>query len=292
MSNKTPPSKNSNQVSDSPLSHDRAQLSLAIICLNEEANLERCVRSVPFADEVVIIDSGSTDGTLQIARSLGAKVFIEEWQGFRDQKRIATNRCRYEWVLSLDADEALSQEAAKEIERLLGSDDLGRATGYELPRLTWNLGRWIRHGGWYPDRQLRLYDRRESRWEGGTHVHERVESRVVGQLQHPIHHWPFKNLADQVETNNRYSGLGARELQRKGKKFSVIKLVFKPVSKFLETYLIKKGFLDGMPGFIIAVGASYSIFLKYAKMWERKFKRKERDEVAAESNGDKPPVTR
>ena len=254
--------------SDSPLSHDRAQLSLAIICLNEEANLERCVRSVPFADEVVIVDSGSTDGTLRIARSLGAKVFVEEWKGFRDQKRRATQLCRHDWILSLDADEALSPEAAKEVERLLGSPKLGDATGFEFPRLTWNLGRWIRHGGWYPDRQLRLYDRRHSRWEGGTHVHERVATRHVGQLEHPIFHWPFPDLTNQVETNNRYSSLGAKELQRKGRKFSVSLLVFKPLSKFMETYIIKKGFRDGLAGFIISVGAAYSIFLKYAKLWE------------------------
>lgn len=250
------------------LSHNRAHLSLAIICLNEEANIERCIRSVPFADEVVVLDSGSTDATVQIAKSLGAKVHVEEWLGFRDMKRRATDLCRHEWILSLDADEALSPEAAREIEELLASPKLGSATGFELPRLTWNLGRWIRHGGWYPDRQLRLYDRRQSRWEGGEHVHERVRSRITQQLSHPIQHWPFASLSSQIETNNRYSSLGASELVRKEKKFSVFKLVFKPISKFLETYIAKAGFLDGLPGFIISVGASYSVFLKFAKLWE------------------------
>lgn len=250
------------------LSQNRAPLSLAIICLNEEANIERCIRSVPFADEVIVVDSGSRDATVEIAKSLGAKVFVETWRGFRDQKRRATDLCRNEWVLSLDADEALSPEAAREIETLLSSPKLGSATGYESPRLTWNLGRWIRHGGWYPDRQLRLYDRRQSRWEGGEHVHERVRSRVTQRLEHPIRHWPFATLAVQVETNNRYSTLGAAEQARKGKKFSVLKLVFKPLSKFFETYVVKKGFLDGLPGFIISVGAAYSIFLKFAKQWE------------------------
>jgi glycosyltransferase involved in cell wall biosynthesis len=250
------------------LSQNRAKLSLAIICLNEEANIERCIRSVPFADEVIVLDSGSTDATREIAKSLGAQVFNEPWRGFRDQKRRATDLCRNEWVLSLDADEALSPEAADEIETLLASPKLGSATGFESPRLTWNLGRWIRHGGWYPDRQLRLYDRRQSRWEGGEHVHERVRSRITQQLEHPIQHWPFATLAVQVETNNRYSTLGAQELQRRKKKFSILKLVLKPISKFLETYFVKRGFLDGLPGFIIAVGASYSIFLKFAKLWE------------------------
>lgn len=256
-----------------PSSPSRVQLSLAIITLNEEANLERCIRSVPFADEVIVLDSGSTDSTIDLAKSLGAKTFIESWRGFRDQKRRATDLCRNDWVLSLDADEALSPEAAKKIEKLLASADLARATGYELPRLTWTLGRWIRHGGWYPDRQLRLYDRRSSKWEGGEHVHERVKTRVSSRLEMPIYHWPFPDLAAQIETNNRYSTLGAQEQIRRQKKFSLAKLLFKPVSKFLETYLIKKGFLDGLPGFIISIGAAYSIFLKYAKQWELESRR-------------------
>lgn len=246
----------------------KRKLSLAIISLNEVRNIERCVKSVPFADEIVIVDSGSTDGTAELARSLGARVYVEEWRGFRAQKQRATDLCENDWVLSLDADEALSAESAAELEALLNSDELSAHDGYNFPRLSWNLGRWIHHGGWYPDLQLRLFDRTRASWQGGDKVHERVSAKNIKRLQHPIFHYPFPDLAEQVSTNNRYSGLGAEELRAKGKRFSVLKLVFKPISKFLETYLIKRGFLDGMPGFIIAVSAAYSVFLKFAKLWE------------------------
>jgi glycosyltransferase involved in cell wall biosynthesis len=262
--------------SDSPQSNapsadpheGRTPISLAIICLNEAANIERCIRSVPFAEEVVVVDSGSTDATVEIAKNCGARVHVESWRGFRDQKQFAADNCRHDWVLSLDADEALSPEVSREIERLLISRNFEQVDGYEMPRLTWNLGRWIRHGGWYPDHQLRLFNRHKARWEGGKHVHERVKAERVIRLKNPIHHWPFPDHSEQVATNNRYSSLGAEELHRKGKSFSLFRLVTKPISKFLETYIAKRGFLDGLPGFIISVGAAYSIFLKYAKLWE------------------------
>lgn len=251
-----------------PTPQGRIPLSLAIICLDEAENIERCIRSVPFASEIVVVDSGSKDGTQAIASRLGARVLEEKWLGFRDTKQLATDRCSHDWVLSLDADEALSEEAAREIEALLSSAELENYDGYEFPRLTWNLGRWIRHGGWYPDRQLRLFNRKRAKWMGGDHVHERVEAARVKRLSSPLHHWPFSTHAEQVATNNRYSGLGAMELKARGKTFSVAKLVFKPWSKFMETYFVKRGFLDGLPGFIISVGAAYSVFLKWVKLWE------------------------
>ena len=260
-------SQNANISHTSP-PDKRARLSLSIISLNEAKNIERCIRSVPFADEVVVVDSGSIDGTADLARALCARVFVEEWRGFRAQKQRATDLCQNRWVLSLDADEALSPESAKELEALLASPELESNEGYTFPRLSWNLGRWIRHGGWYPDLQLRLYDRERTSWQGGDKVHERVSAKSVKRLTHPIFHYPFPDLAEQVSTNNRYSTLGAEELAARGKRFSILKLIFKPTSKFLETYLIKRGFLDGLPGFIIAVGAAYSVFLKFAKLWE------------------------
>lgn len=266
------------------MSTDQAKLplSLAIICLNEAENIERCIRSVPFASDVVIVDSGSTDGTPEIARRLGARVFVEEWRGYRDQKRRATELAQNDWVLSLDADEALSPEAAEEILRVLQKTQGPAVDGYEFPRLTFNLGRWIRHGGWYPDWQLRLYDRTRAEWQGGSHVHERVSAGLVLRMKAPILHWPFPDLAEQVATNNRYSGLGARELYDRGVRFSLLKLIFKPGSKFFETWLIKRGFQDGLPGFIISVGAAYSVFLKFAKLWE--IERAARHEASRDSN--------
>jgi glycosyltransferase involved in cell wall biosynthesis len=243
-------------------------VSLAIITLNEEANIERCIRSVPFASEVVVLDTASVDATREIAAKNGARVFNEEWRGFRAQKQRAVDLCQNDWILSLDADEALSPEAAEEIQKILSSPGEISVDGFDFPRLSWNLGRFIRHGGWYPDRQLRLFNRTKTSWQGGEHVHERVVSDRVQNLKNPILHWPFKTHADQVAKNNRYSGLGALELQKRGDHFSLMKLLFKPLTKFLETYLTKGGFLDGLPGFIISIGAAYSVFLKYVKLWE------------------------
>ena len=245
-----------------------APLSLAIICLNEAANIERCIRSVPFAADIVVLDSHSTDQTRELAEACGARVFNEDWRGFRAQKQRATDLCANDWVLSLDADEALSAEAQAEICQLMSTENFDRQDGYELPRLSWNLGRWIRHGGWYPDLQLRLFHRQRSSWQGGEHVHERVSAPKVSRLNCAILHWPFENLTEQVATNNRYSSLGAAELRARGVKFSLLKLILKPWSKFLETYVIKLGFLDGRAGLVIAVGAAYSVFLKFAKLGE------------------------
>lgn len=243
-------------------------VSLVIISLNEEANIERCIRSAPWVNDIVVLDSGSSDRTQEIARSLGARVMVEPFRGFRAQKQRATDLANNNWILSLDADEALSDEASRELERFVSDEQkLNQFDGVEMPRLSFHMGRWINHGGWYPDRQLRLFNRKSAAWSKG-HVHERIEAKRVCQLNVDLHHYPFGSLTEQIRTNNEYSSLGARDLFDKGKKFSLLKLMFKPVSKFLETYIIKRGFLDGMPGFIIAVGAAYSVFLKFAKLRE------------------------
>lgn len=244
-------------------------VSLVIITLNEAEGIGRAIDSAPFCDDIVVLDSGSTDATQQIAKQKGARVFDEPWQGFQAQKARATALAKNDWVLSLDGDEALSAELCTEIETLLAAGALtkNQPDGYRLPRRSWNLGRWIRHGGWYPDYQLRLFHRKSAGWIGGQ-VHERVQSQTAATLRSDLLHYPFRDHAEQVATNNRYSGLGAEELRRRGESFHLHKLIFKPVSKFLETYIIKRGFLDGLPGFIVSVGAAYSVFLKYAKLWE------------------------
>lgn len=240
-------------------------ISLVIITLNEEAHIERCIRSVPFADDVVVVDSFSMDRTVEIAQKCGARVFQEKWKGFGPQKAFATAQAKNDWVLSLDADEALSPELAEELCQKFAS--LDREAGYLFPRKSYHLGRWITHGGWYPDYQLRLFNKAQSQWNAAD-VHEKVEVKRKLKVAHDLHHWVFDSLSDQVVTNDRYSTLGAKQLMASGKKFSYFKFFTKPVSKFIETYIVKRGFMDGIPGFIIAVGASYSIFLKFAKMWE------------------------
>lgn len=244
----------------------RPRVSLVIITLNEEKNISRCIESVPWADDVVVLDSNSQDGTQKIAQNLGARVFNEEFRGYRAQKERATELAKTDWVLSLDADEALSPELSQEI---LGILDNGEpdVDGFEIPRLSFHMGRWIRHGGWFPDAQIRLFHRKKSKWIGG-HVHERVAAVKTARLKNPIFHWVFRDLSHQINTNNVYSTKGALDLKERGKRFSLLSLIFKPISKFVETYIVKLGFLDGLPGFVISVGAAYSVFLKFAKLWE------------------------
>jgi len=242
-------------------------LTLVVITRDAESDLARCLDSVPFATDKVVLDSGSTDGTQTVAERCKARFFVEEWRGFGAQKKRATELANTDWVLSLDADEALSPDAQMELKKLLSGQDLERFDAYAFPRLSYHMGRWIRHGGWYPDWQIRLYHRKRANWSTAK-LHEKVQSEKVGKLTEPILHWVFKNLADQVNTNNRYSTLGADELKAKGKRFSLVLMVIKAKVKFLETYIWKRGFLDGLPGFVIAVGAAYSIFLRWAKLWE------------------------
>lgn len=248
-------------------------ISLVIITLNEQEGIARAIESASFCDDIVVLDSGSTDDTCQIARDLGARVILEEWRGFQAQKQRATDLAKNDWVLSLDGDEAVGSELREELLTLFnrwakGADQSHfNVDGYKFSRLTFNLGRWIRHGGWYPDFQLRLFNRTRARWVGGQ-LHERVSASRVERLQGDLLHYPFINHAEQVATNNRYSGLGAEVLFTNGVKFRKSKLVTKPISKFIETYFLKRGFLDGLPGFIISVGAAYSIFLKFVKLWE------------------------
>ena len=242
-------------------------LSLVVITLNEQENIQRCLKSVPFAQDIIVLDSGSTDRTREVAESMGARVFNEKWRGYYGQKVRATELAKHDWVLSLDADEALSSQLIQEIQALFAGKNGELADGYEMARLSFHLGRWIRHGGWYPDRQIRLFHRQRCQWRSG-HLHERVEGNNIARAKGNLLHYVFKDLADQVETNNEYSSLGAKDLVAQGKAFILIKLIFKPLLKFIETYIYNRGFLDGLPGFIIAVGASYSLFLKYAKHWE------------------------
>jgi glycosyltransferase involved in cell wall biosynthesis len=246
-------------------------ISLVVVTLNEEANIERCLRSVPFASDVVVVDSFSTDRTLEIAQKLGANVIQEKWRGYGPQKSFAVSKAKNDWILSLDADEALSPELQQEIVERFAS--LNPEVGYELSRRSFHLGRWISHGGWYPDAQLRLFHRQYSQWSSDA-LHEKVQVKHKERFRQDLLHWVFDNLSDQVVTNDKYSSLGAENLAKSGRHFSLLKLIFKPWTKFVECYFLKQGFRDGLPGFIIAVSAAYSIFLRHGKLWELEMKKR------------------
>ncbi len=245
---------------------DRERLTGVVITRDEQRNIARCLESLAFCDEIVVVDAESTDATREIAARYTRHVFVQPWLGYTEQKNYASLKVTTDWVLSVDADEVVPPELRDEILAVLARGP--QAGAYSMARRTIHLGRWIRHGGWYPNRLVRLFRRSRGRWVGAE-LHERWETEgAVGELKNDLLHYSFFDLADQVARNNRYSSLGARKLRGEGMRFSTLRLLRKSVSKFLETYVIKAGFLDGYPGFIISVSAAYSVFLKWAKLWE------------------------
>jgi glycosyltransferase involved in cell wall biosynthesis len=239
------------------------RITATIVTLNEERNIARAIESLRCADEVVVVDSGSTDRTREIATRMGARVIEEPWRGYAAQKNFAACRAANDWILSLDADESLSEELAAEILGL--KRDGARFDGYSFPRLAQYLGRWIRHGGWYPDRKLRLYDRRKAEWVG-EYVHESVRVKgTTGQLQGNLLHFTCASLSEHLRTLDRYTSLAALEVAARGKSVSMRRLTLDPVWTFFRTYVLQRGFLDGRQGLAIAWMAALYTFLKYAK---------------------------
>lgn len=241
-------------------------ISATVIALNEERDLPRCLASLAFADEIVVVDSGSVDRTVEIAKQAGAKVIVEPWHGYGAQKNFAMSRCQSKWVLNIDADEVVTPELRDEILAEINSSN--PAAGYAVARKTFYMGRWIRHGGWYPNYVTRLARKDLSTWTE-PNVHEALQiNGELRQLKNPMLHYTFSDIADQVRTNMRYARQGALDLKSRGKAPSYAKLLFKPLGKFLETYFFKRGCLDGIAGFVISINAAHSMFLKYAYLIE------------------------
>lgn len=246
----------------------RAQrLGVCIIACNEEKDLPRCLDSVAFADDrVVVVDTRSRDATEEIARAHGARVFLREYDGNVQQKNFALDATEGDWILALDADEALSAPLAAEIRALLAAPPA--EDGFEVDRLTWHLGRWIRHGDFHPDWQLRLFRRGAGRFEGeNPHGRVRVRGRV-GRLQGPLHHYAYRDLADQLDRIQDFSSVQARGQAARGRAAVVWNMICRPPARFLRAYLLKQGFRDGVPGFVIAASTAFYVFAKYAKQWE------------------------
>jgi hypothetical protein len=253
---------------------NRPPVSVTIITLNEEENLPHAIKSVEWAEEVIVVDSGSTDKTVEIAKKLGAKVIHNSWSGYGQQKNFAQKQASHEWILNIDADEVVPQELAYEIQNSLTSVAEGKlkALGFYFPRKTFYLGRWIQYGGWYPNYLVRLAHRTFASWTE-PNVHE--ELRVQGEVQSlssPLHHFAFSSIQDQILTNLRFSRLGSQDLKKTGQQPSISRLILKPIGKFLETYIVKRGFMDGLAGFIISVNVAHSMFLKYAYLSEAKIR--------------------
>lgn len=284
-------------------------LSVVIITLNEEANLVRTLQSVPWADEIIVVDSGSTDRTLAVARTFQARVFVETWKGFAGQKNSALHKATGDWILSLDADEEVEPELGEEIRQVLA--DNPTAAGYWIPRKNFFLGRWIRHGGFYPDPKLRLFRRGAGSFEKRL-VHEDIRLRGdTGKLKNHLLHHAYPTLESYLEHMNRYSSLGAEmvlaekhkrdprsravknpeatdesakvlenlnaewkavrgDLERSdGYRFSVFNILLRPQLTFFYNYFLRGGFLDGREGFLLHLYHANYVSWKYAKAWER-----------------------
>ena len=242
------------------------QLSIVIITLNEEKNLARCLASVKdVADEVVVVDSFSTDRTEAIASEHGARFVQHAFDGHIEQKNWAVTQAQYSWVLSLDADEALSEELARSI---IAAKQQKGVDGYTMNRLTNYCGSWIRHGGWYPDAKLRMWDSRKGRW-GGENPHDRYEMDPGARIAHlngDLLHYSYASIADHYRQVEYFTTIAAKARAAQGRFGSVLNRVFSPVAQFLGGYILRLGFLDGTHGFTIARISAYATWLKYHKL--------------------------
>lgn len=262
--------KKSEKKIQNPDSSSGKKLSVAIITYNEEKNIGPCIEScLEMADEIVILDSVSTDKTEKISKSYpSVKFYKQKFKGHIEQKNDAIALCKYDWILSLDADERVSPELKNSILNFKQKEDDQIGNGFQVSRLTFHMGRFIRYSGWYPQYRYRIFRKGSAVWVGeNPHDYISIQGRG-GKIQGDIIHYSFRDLTHQVNTINQFSSIVAFTRQRKGKKFSLLRTIYKPFSKFMETYFFKFGFLDGFPGWVIAVSSAYSTFLKDAKQYE------------------------
>ena len=243
------------------------RLSVIIITCNEEENIKHCLESVKWSDEIVIVDSFSSDKTVEIAREYTSQVFQNKWTDFSQQKNLALEKASSEWILNIDADERVTPELKKEILAVLNSQ-FQSFDGYYIPLRNNYLGRWIRHCGWYPDYHLRLFRRGKGRFNERI-VHESVVVEgKKGHLKFCLNHYSYKNLSDHLNKIDKFTSLAAEEMFTNGKRARVFDLLLRPLVKFIKMYLIKRGYLDGIYGLIVSIMGSFSVFAKYLKLWE------------------------
>lgn len=243
------------------------KVSACVICKDEEKNIGACLESVRWADEIVVVDSGSADRTVEIARKMGARVIHHAWAGVGPQREFAIRQVQGDWVLCLDADERCTPELREAIRSALQKAD--GVAGFLVKRQTRYLGRWIRHGGWYPDWKLRLARPGSARVVSNP-PHDRIEvDGPVKKLPGKLLHYTYGSFADHIRTINTYSQAAAESWARRGRRPSLLAMCLHPVVKFLEVYIWKRGFLDGRPGFIIAAASAFYTFARHVKLWEK-----------------------
>lgn len=250
---------------------DRAEttplISATIICKNEVEKIRAALNSVRFCDEVIVVDSGSTDGTVEICRELADRVIENEWPGYIAQQNYATSLARGKWVLSIDADERATPELADEIKRVIQAEDAKDA--YAVTRHVHYLGRWIDHCGWYPELRVRLFKNGRGEWAGTEPHYDIVAKGPTGKLKGEIQHYTYDDLTDHIGRLNSFTTLLAREHDKRGRRATLMHLLVRPPLEFFKKYIIHAGYRDGVPGLIVSVSSAFYVFLKFAKLWER-----------------------
>ena len=242
------------------------RVTVTIITKNEAAHIGAAIDSASWADEIIVVDSGSSDDTVALAAAKGVRVESRAWTGWVDQKNFAASLAANDWIFSLDADERVTPALAHEIKGLLSTDPPNAA--YKVPRVTFHLGRWIRTTDFYPDFQTRLYDRRAARWDG-HYVHESVKTAgPVSRLSQELQHYSYADLSDHLDRINAYSSLAARQMYERGRRARAFDLFAQAPAAFLRNYILRRGILEGSAGFVISMVNAYSVFLKFAKLWE------------------------
>jgi glycosyltransferase involved in cell wall biosynthesis len=241
------------------------KLSVTVITRNESANIAGALESIAWADDIVVVDSESHDDTVTQARRFTERVVVRPWSGYAAQKNFAASLAAHDWIFSLDADERVTPALAAEIRTALAADP--PHAGYRIPRVAHHLGRWIRTTDWYPDDQLRLYDRRAAEWTG-AYVHESVRANgTVGRLRNELQHYPYRDITDHLDTIDRYTTLAARDMHERGRRAGMLQIAGHPPFAFLRNYLLRGGIRDGVPGLIISTLNAYYVFLKFSKLW-------------------------
>jgi len=244
------------------------RISACIITKNEEGKIRDCLESVRWADEIVVVDSHSSDTTVKICREYTDKVIIRDWPGHIEQKNFAIDQATHPWILSLDADERVSDDLQEEIEQLRNSGQLEKADGYQMPRLVNYAGRWIWHCGWYPGYKIRLFRKDKGRW-GGVNPHDLITcSGTVRTLKGDLLHYSFDSVSDHLKTIDFFTTISAEELHKKGKKAGLLTLIFRPIWCFFRMYFLQLGLLDKTAGLTICTLSACHTLVKYVKLRE------------------------
>ncbi|MGH7769462.1 MAG: glycosyltransferase family 2 protein [Candidatus Binatia bacterium] len=259
------------------MSAGKPEISAIVVCFNEEDNIGRCLASLEWCDEIVVVDSFSTDRTVEICRRYTDRVIQRAWAGYRDQKAFAHSQATKEWVFLVDSDEEVSAELRDEIRNALAAGGDGLAA-FSVPRLVRYLDRWWRRGGWYPDYDIRIFRRDLARW-GGTDPHEKIlVDGKVRRLRTPLYHYSYRDVADHWKRINHFTSVAAAEQKGEGRPWRSMDNLLRPPFRFLRAYVLKRGWLEGFPGYFVAATAAMYVFLKYAKLRELELKQQDPDD--------------